>query len=37
MQELIPGARLAVLPGTTHVELMRRTPLLQPLLTEFLA
>jgi pimeloyl-ACP methyl ester carboxylesterase len=36
MRELIPGARLAVLPGTTHVELMRRTPVLLPLLTEFL-
>jgi pimeloyl-ACP methyl ester carboxylesterase len=36
MRELIPGARLAVLPGTTHVELMRRTSVLLPLLTEFL-
>jgi pimeloyl-ACP methyl ester carboxylesterase len=36
MQELIPGAQLAVLPATTHVDLMRRTSLLLPLLTEFL-
>ncbi|MFF4509370.1 alpha/beta fold hydrolase [Streptomyces sp. NPDC001401] len=36
MQELIPGAQLAVLPATTHVALMRRTSLLVPLLTEFL-
>ncbi|WP_328430947.1 MULTISPECIES: alpha/beta fold hydrolase [unclassified Streptomyces] len=36
MQALIPGARLAVLPATTHVALMRRTSLLVPLLTEFL-
>ncbi|MCI3275488.1 alpha/beta fold hydrolase [Streptomyces cylindrosporus] len=36
MRELIPQARLAVLPSTTHVELMGRTSLLVPLLTEFL-
>jgi pimeloyl-ACP methyl ester carboxylesterase len=36
MQRLIPDARLAVLPDTTHVALMRRTSLLLPLLTEFL-
>jgi pimeloyl-ACP methyl ester carboxylesterase len=36
MQQLIPGARLAVLPGTTHMALMRRTSLLLPLLNEFL-
>lgn len=36
MQALIPGARLAVLPGTTHVTLMRRASVLVPLLTEFL-
>ncbi|MFG2372994.1 alpha/beta fold hydrolase [Streptomyces sp. NPDC048504] len=36
MQRLIPGARLAVLPGTTHMALMRRTSLLLPLLDEFL-
>ncbi|MGW1808398.1 hypothetical protein [Streptomyces sp. NPDC002078] len=31
-----PGARPAVLPGTTHMALMRRTTLLLPLLYEFL-
>jgi len=36
MQRLIPRARLAVLPSTTHAALMRRTSLLVPLLTEFL-
>ncbi|MFF3462760.1 alpha/beta fold hydrolase [Streptomyces sp. NPDC002619] len=36
MQRLIPGARLAVLPATTHMALMRRTSLLLPLLSEFL-
>lgn len=36
MQRLIPDARLAVLPGTTHMGLMRRTSLLLPLLDEFL-
>lgn len=36
MQRLIPDARLAVLPGTTHMSLMRRTSLLTPLLDEFL-
>ncbi|MCX4878710.1 alpha/beta fold hydrolase [Streptomyces sp. NBC_00847] len=36
MQALIPDARLAVLPATTHAALMRRTDLLVPLLTEFL-
>jgi pimeloyl-ACP methyl ester carboxylesterase len=36
MQGLIPDARLAVLPGTTHMALMRRTGLLLPLLDEFL-
>ncbi|RSN03906.1 alpha/beta hydrolase [Streptomyces sp. WAC 01325] len=36
MQRLIPGARLAVLPATNHMTLMRRTPLLLPLLNEFL-
>ncbi|WP_405622923.1 alpha/beta fold hydrolase [Streptomyces sp. NBC_00076] len=36
MQRLIPGARLAVLPATTHMDLMRRTALLLPLLDEFL-
>ncbi|AZQ32368.1 alpha/beta fold hydrolase [Streptomyces cyaneochromogenes] len=36
MQRLIPRARLAVLPATTHMTLMRRTSLLLPLLSEFL-
>ncbi|GGJ39368.1 alpha/beta fold hydrolase [Streptomyces brasiliensis] len=36
MQRLIPQARLAVLPATTHMALMRRTSLLLPLLDEFL-
>ncbi|MER7776817.1 alpha/beta hydrolase [Streptomyces sp. NPDC096191] len=36
MRELIPDARLAVLPDTTHMTLMRRTALLVPLLEEFL-
>ncbi|MGQ4333707.1 alpha/beta fold hydrolase [Streptomyces hayashii] len=37
MHRLIPRAELAVLPATTHMALMRRTTLLLPLLTEFLA
>ncbi|WP_405730739.1 alpha/beta hydrolase [Streptomyces sp. NBC_00028] len=36
MQSLIPDARLAVLPGTTHMTVLRRTPVVLPLLTEFL-
>ncbi|GAB3168916.1 alpha/beta hydrolase [Streptomyces incanus] len=36
MQRLIPRSRLAVLPATTHMALMRRTSLLLPLLDEFL-
>ncbi|MER6150942.1 alpha/beta fold hydrolase [Streptomyces hirsutus] len=36
MQRLIPRSRLAVLPATTHMTLMRRTSLLLPLLDEFL-
>ncbi|MGW4564980.1 alpha/beta fold hydrolase [Streptomyces sp. NPDC004561] len=36
MRDLLPDARLAVLPGTTHMALMRRTALLLPLLHEFL-
>lgn len=35
MQRLIPDAQLAVLPGTTHMDLMRRKVLL-PMITEFL-
>ncbi|MFD8234703.1 alpha/beta fold hydrolase [Streptomyces sp. NPDC059696] len=36
MRDLIPDARLAVLPETTHMALMRRTELLLPMLEEFL-
>jgi len=36
MQELIPGAQLAVLPGTTHMQAPRRADLLLPMLTGFL-
>ncbi|MDH6553514.1 alpha/beta fold hydrolase [Streptomyces sp. SAI-041] len=35
MQRLIPDARLAVLPATTHMTLMHRTSLMLPLLGEF--
>ncbi len=33
---LIPGAQLAVLPGTTHMGVMRRTDLMLPLVRAFL-
>ncbi len=36
LSELIPDAQLAVLPGTTHMGLMRRADLLVPMLTRFL-
>jgi pimeloyl-ACP methyl ester carboxylesterase len=36
MRELIPNARLAVLPGCTHVEVTRRADLVLPLVEEFL-
>jgi pimeloyl-ACP methyl ester carboxylesterase len=36
MHELIPGAQLAVLPGTTHMNLLRRTTLIHPLIEDFL-
>ena len=36
MKGLIPGSRLAVLPGTTHMQVTRRSSLLLPLLDEFL-
>lgn len=36
MTALIPDSRLAVLPGTTHADVLRRTELLAPMLTEFL-
>jgi pimeloyl-ACP methyl ester carboxylesterase len=37
MQRLIPGAKLAVLPDTTHMTITRRADLLLPMLAEFLA
>jgi pimeloyl-ACP methyl ester carboxylesterase len=36
MHELIPGAQLAVLPGATHMGVLRRTDLIVPLVTGFL-
>jgi pimeloyl-ACP methyl ester carboxylesterase len=36
MLELIPGAQLAVLPGTTHMEVTRRVDLLAPMVRAFL-
>jgi pimeloyl-ACP methyl ester carboxylesterase len=36
MVELIPGAQLAVLPGTTHMQVTRRADLLLPMLAGFL-
>ncbi len=36
MHELIPGAQLAVLPGTTHMGVLRRSALIRPLIEEFL-
>jgi pimeloyl-ACP methyl ester carboxylesterase len=36
MQNLIPGAQLAVLPGTTHTGVLRRTDLMIPLVRDFL-
>jgi pimeloyl-ACP methyl ester carboxylesterase len=36
MHALIPGAQLAVLPGATHMGLMRRTDLMIPLVKGFL-
>jgi pimeloyl-ACP methyl ester carboxylesterase len=37
MHGLIPGAQLAVLPGTTHMGVVRRTDLIVPLIRDFLA
>jgi pimeloyl-ACP methyl ester carboxylesterase len=37
MRSLIPRSQLAVLPGTTHMTVLRRTSLVLPLLDEFLA
>ncbi len=36
MHALIPGAQLAVLPGATHMGVMRRTDLIVPLVRDFL-
>jgi pimeloyl-ACP methyl ester carboxylesterase len=36
MHGLIPGAQLAVLPGATHMDVMRRTGLIVPLVRDFL-
>lgn len=36
MQQLIPGAQLAVLPDTTHMQVTRRAELLLPMLDAFL-
>jgi pimeloyl-ACP methyl ester carboxylesterase len=36
MLELIPGSQLAVLPGTTHMQVTRRPELLLPMLETFL-
>jgi pimeloyl-ACP methyl ester carboxylesterase len=36
MLELIPGSQLAVLPGTTHMDVTRRADLLLPMLAAFL-
>ena len=36
MQQLIPGSQLAVLPGTTHMQITRRADVLLPILGRFL-
>jgi pimeloyl-ACP methyl ester carboxylesterase len=36
MRDLIPGAQLAVLPGTTHMDVLRRADLTVPLVSGFL-
>ena len=36
MHRLIPDSRLAILPGTTHMGVMRQTDLLLPMLASFL-
>jgi pimeloyl-ACP methyl ester carboxylesterase len=36
MLQLIPGSQLAVLPGTTHMQVTRRADLLLPMLDRFL-
>ena len=37
MHALIPGAQLAVLPGATHMGVLRRADLMVPLVSDFLA
>jgi pimeloyl-ACP methyl ester carboxylesterase len=37
MHELIPGSQLGVLPGTTHMGVMRRADLLVPRVETFLS
>src|SRR3954447_19498204 len=36
MTQLVPGSQLAVLPGTTHMQVTRRADLLLPMLASFL-
>ena len=36
IQGIIPGSQLAILPGTTHMQVTRRADLLLPMLTRFL-
>lgn len=36
MQEILPDARLAVVPGATHVSLLHETDLVVPILRRFL-
>jgi pimeloyl-ACP methyl ester carboxylesterase len=37
MLELVPGSQLAVLPGTTHMQITRRADLVLPMLARFLS
>lgn len=36
MQELIPGSQLAIVPGATHMQVVKRTDVLLPILAAFL-
>ena len=36
MKQLIPGSQLAILSGTTHMQVTRRADLLLPMLARFL-
>ena len=36
MHGLIPGAQLAILPHATHMDVMRRTNLILPMVQDFL-